>query len=139
MKLIEYHSIDGKINLTNILDNEIKLLELNHSVETDKTRNDLLYIKNKLLNYEIFNTSKEYKYISYGDIYLINLDGIINLVYMLDSVKISKKTKGYISSEYDWLLMIILIFSLVIILVSFVDYCFVSKKKYNLKIAGIFL
>lgn len=119
---IYYRSDDG---LKSLNDN-IKLTSINNP--TLKKDLDKL---NKIISKNFMSYSK-YEHIVYDNINIYNFNGKSGTSYKI------VKTVNFISSEYDWILMLIMIFSLFVILISFVDYCFVNKRKYDIKIYSIF-
>ena len=68
--------------------------------------------------------------IKYGNILFINLSGM--------GTHVMKNTGDYLTSEYDWILLLLLVLVSIIVLLTFLDYYFHSQRKYDISLKTIF-
>ena len=91
------------------------------------TLENLRYAKDHVIKY--FNFYSGIEIVKYQNIILVNSDVNTGSFYTIPK----KIEYTYISSHYDWILVLMLIVALIIVLISIIDYCFVSKRKYDIR------
>ena len=115
----------------------VAVLEFKSNRMSAQTLSNLEKVKREI--FKNFEEYKQYQTVTYRNINVVNTDVNDKSHFFLTLSSLEPpETKQFLSSEYDWILKIILMLALAIIIISFVNSYFFPYITYDLKWYHIF-